>query len=335
MSASTRVPTVELVCPRCRGSGPGHALDEALRCPGCGVEHGSVRVDDGPRVAVLLDADEAATGLAATARILERLDAGPGALAEAPTAEDAPYLSALATFAGSHYGRWASPPLPTPELAWIEAALAHAHALPDGPVLILGAATVGEALALPPAREPARELVALDGSVPLLGFASGLAARDQWLPVQTTPGRYAARRLALPEPVRERLARVRLVAADAREPPLRPGAFALVLALNLLDSITHPRELLLQARALLAPGGALLLSSPFNWNDEVTPPARRLDDELPPHADRDAELERRIAALVPDLALRWSDRDVPWPLRIHDRLGCDFRLHAMLWQHEF
>ena len=330
MSTPTREPTVELVCPRCRGSGPGHALDEALQCPGCGVEHGSVRVDDGPRVAVLLDPDEATTGLAATARILERLDAGPGALAEAPTPEDAPYLSALATFGGSHYGRWASPPLPSPELAWIEAALAHARVLPEGPALILGAATVGEALALP----PDREVVALDGSVPLLGFASGLAAGDQWLPVQTTPGRYAARRLALPEPVRERLARVRLVAADAREPPLRPGTFALVLALNLVDSITHPRELLLQARALLAPGGALLLSSPFNWNDEVTPPERRLDADLPPHADHDAQLEARIAALVPDLELRWSDRDVPWPLRIHDRLRCEFRLHAMLWQHE-
>lgn len=320
--------TVELVCPHCRGAGPGHTLDAALRCPGCGAQHTSVRVDDGPRVAVLLDPDQAATGLAATERILERLDAGPLGLAEPPTAEDAPYLAALATFGGAHYGRWAVPPLPTPSLDWVEIALAHAQALPDGPVLILGAATVGEALALP----PHREVVALDGSVPLLGFASGLAARDQWLPVQTTPGRHAARRIALPEPERERLVRVRLVAADAREPPLRPAAFALVLALNLLDSITHPRELLLQARALLAPGGALLLSSPFNWSDDVTAPARRLDADLPPHGDHDAAIVARLAALWPDLVLRWSDRDVPWPLRIHDRLRCEFRLHAMLWQ---
>jgi SAM-dependent methyltransferase len=304
-------------------------LDAALRCPGCGVEHASVRVDDGPRVAVLLEPDDAAAGLAATARILERLDAGPDALAGVPTEDDAPYLSALAIFGGAHFGRWATPPLPSPSLRWIDTALAHARPLPAGPASILGAATGGEALALP----PEREVVVLDGSVPLLGLLSGLAAVDQPLPVQTTPGRYSTRRVALPGPVRERLRRLRLVAADAREPPLRPGAFALVLALNLLDSITHPRELLLQARALLAPGGALVLSSPFNWDDHVTPPARRLDADLPPHADRDAALEARLAALWPDLVLRWSDRDVPWPLRVHDRLCCEFRLHAMLWQH--
>ena len=36
---------------------PGIGDPDAL-CPGCGVEHGSLRVDDGPRVAVLLDPDD-------------------------------------------------------------------------------------------------------------------------------------------------------------------------------------------------------------------------------------------------------------------------------------
>lgn len=319
---------VPLTCPRCRRIGPGHVLDEALACPGCGMEHASVRVDDGPRVAVLLEPGDATAGLEATTRILERLDAGPSGLDDPLPDADAPYLAALATFGGAHYGRWAEPPLPTPALDWIAGALAHAHALPDGPVLVMGAATAGEALALP----PGREVVALDGSVPLLGFASGLAARDQWLPVQTTPGRHAARRVSLPDAVRDRLRRVQLLAADAREPPLRPGTFALVLALNLLDSITHPRALLVEAQALLAPGGALLVSSPFNWDDHVTSPALRIDAGVPAHVDRDAEVEARIGALLPAMTLRWCDRDVPWPLRVHDRLRCEFRLHAMLWQ---
>src|SRR5262245_51975279 len=98
MTTATHEPatsTVELVCPRCRGAGPGHALDAALRCPGCGTEHGSVQVDDGPRVVVLLEPDEATSGSAATARILARLDAGS---VEAPGDDDAAYVSALATF---------------------------------------------------------------------------------------------------------------------------------------------------------------------------------------------------------------------------------------------
>ena len=56
--------------------------------------------------------------------------------------------------------------------------------------------------------------------------------------------------------------------------------------------------------------------------------------ELPPHADHGAAIEARLAELLPHLRLRWSDRDVPWPLRVHDRLRCEFRLHAMLWQRE-
>lgn len=140
--------------------------------------------------------------------------------------------------------------------------------------------------------------------------------------------------LEVPEPVRARLRRFQLVAADAREPPLRPGSFAIVLALNLLDSITHPAVLLRQAQALLAPGGVLLLSSPFNWDDAVTEPSLRLDADVGPDDDHGSIVEERIQGLLPRMRIHWSDRDIAWPLRIHDRLRCDFRLHAMLWVHE-
>lgn len=312
--------SVSFSCPRCSAA----PLDPSLRCPTCETEHGSVRVDDGSAVAVLLDTQDAQHGLAATTRVLEALDGGPSAV-EAIGSTDADVLSALATYGGAHFGRWAQPPLPTPDLGWVPRALEQAEGLPDGPALILGAATAGEALVL-----GERETIALDGSVPLLAFASGLTAADQWLPVQTTPGRYGLRRLVLPSEVRERLRRVTLVAADARRPPLPTGGFALIVALNLLDSITHPRELLLRAQALLAPGGALLVSTPYNWNDDVTAPPERLDAGVAPRADRAAEVEARVAALLPQLRLTWSDRDVPWRLRIHDRLVCEFRLHAML-----
>ena len=313
---------VELVCPRCR---PEHerVLDAALTCPGCERTFPSVSVGGGPSVAVLLDDDDAAAGLGATERILEGLDEDDFTRY---FAADPDHVSALATHGGAHYGQWMKPPLPSPSLAWIGEALERVASMPPGPALVLGAATGAEALCLP----PSRPVVLLDGSVVSLAYASGLAASDQWLPVQTTPKRFTRRMVALPEQQRARLQQFQFLAADAREPPLRPGSFAIVLALNLLDSITHPGVLLHQAQALLAPGGVLLLSSPFNWDDAVTEPSRRLDADVKPGDDHAEAMEARVQALLPRMTLHWSGRDIPWPLRVHDRLRCEFSLHAML-----
>ncbi|MEM7156579.1 MAG: hypothetical protein AAF799_27275 [Myxococcota bacterium] len=317
---------VELVCPRCR---PDHqrVLDVELTCPGCGIRHPSVSVGDGPSVAVLLDDDDAAAGLGATEQILEGLDQEHFAEALAAHPSEA---SSLAIFGGAHFGQWARPPLSTSSLRWITDALERVPSIPPGPALLLGAATGAEALCLP----PSRDVVVLDGSIVQLAFASSLAGSDQWLPVQTTPNRWTRRRIELPEPVRARLRKLQWIAADARQPPLRPGTFAIVLALNLVDSITHPAVLLQQAQALLAPGGGLLLSSPFNWDDGVTEPSLRLDADVAPGDDHAEGVEARVQALLPRMRLCWSDRDVPWSLRIHDRLRCEFSLHAMLLQRE-
>lgn len=69
----------------------------------------------------------------------------------------------------------------------------------------------------------------------------------------------------------------RRLLADALEPPLPGGAFDAVVALNLLDSCRDPLLLLQQMDALLAPGGTLVLASPFAWDPAITPPAAWLD----------------------------------------------------------
>ncbi|KAJ9513718.1 hypothetical protein QJQ45_015472 [Haematococcus lacustris] len=48
------------------------------------------------------------------------------------------------------------------------------------------------------------------------------------------------------------------------------GMFDLVLAANLMDRVPDPQRVLQQARAALAPGGILLLTSPFSWDEEYT-----------------------------------------------------------------
>lgn len=315
---------MNLLCPNCRsGAAP---LTAALICPGCERQWPSVSVDGGPEVAVLLDDSDAAPGLATAQRLLDALE--HGAALPPPSATDRGHLNALAIYGGAHYGRWTQPPLAHPDEAWIGRALARLPSIPDGPALVLGAATVGETLALP----PEREVIALDGSVPMLAFASGLAATDRFVPVQTTPDRYTARRITLPAMTRQRLGAVRLLAADARSPPLPARSVAIVVALNLLDSITDPAALLSATQDLLMPGGALLLAAPFHWNDDVTASPNRLDADVPPAVDHAPAIEARIEAKLPQMRLRWSDRAVPWPLRIHDRLTSSFSLHALLFE---
>lgn len=61
------------------------------------------------------------------------------------------------------------------------------------------------------------------------------------------------------------------VLGDALDPPFAPASFGCVLLANAIDSVRDPSVLLGQADALLAPGGTLLLTSPFAWSPEITP----------------------------------------------------------------
>jgi SAM-dependent methyltransferase len=70
------------------------------------------------------------------------------------------------------------------------------------------------------------------------------------------------------------------VLGDSLDPPLVGGSFDNVLLLGAVDSVRDPWLLLAQADALLAPGGRLLVATPFAWLDEVTPPQKQLDEAL-------------------------------------------------------
>jgi SAM-dependent methyltransferase len=60
------------------------------------------------------------------------------------------------------------------------------------------------------------------------------------------------------------------------------GTFDLVLAANLLDRVPHPHRLLqIVLPRLVRPGGLLLITSPYTWTAEFTPPARWLNDSFP------------------------------------------------------
>lgn len=103
--------------------------------------------------------------------------------------------------------------------------------------------------------------------------------------------------------------RGRAVLGDVHDPPFLAESFDAVLLLNLLDSCREPFLALQQADALLRPGGRLLLSCAFAFQDGVTPPEHRFDERF----------------LLQFLSLRGytpgpdSPRELDWELRVGPR----------------
>jgi SAM-dependent methyltransferase len=126
------------------------------------------------------------------------------------------------------------------------------------------------------------------------------------------------------------------LAADATDPPFRAGRFPLIAAYNLLDNVADPVLLLRQAHGMLAPGGALVLSSPYDWSGRVTPLALRLgasirvgaEDEPDPAAALRDLLRGALPALAPGLTLQLEhEAELPWLLQRHDRSWHLFQSH--------
>lgn len=74
------------------------------------------------------------------------------------------------------------------------------------------------------------------------------------------------------------------ICADAHDPPLIGGSFGAVVLANVLDSCRDPHLVLAQAAGLLAPGGRLICTCAFAFDDAVTAPAYRFSEEALPAA---------------------------------------------------
>lgn len=112
---------------------------------------------------------------------------------------------------------------------------------------------------------------------------------------------------------------VTVVCADALDPPLVPGAFDRVLALNVLDSVADPRQLLSVVDALARPGGEIVLACPYQW----------LAPDPPFGADPAREL---IAFLRAGAGLRapyevLEEAELDWELRRDARSRVGYRIH--------
>lgn len=143
--------------------------------------------------------------------------------------------------------------------------------------------------------------------------------------------RYPRRRLGRHYDVAElaaapALPSVHLICSDALDPPLLPEGFQRVAALNLLDSVRWPPGLLSVVDGLCAPGGEILVSSPFAWQSGVVDEAGRIgggDPEAALHAQLTSGRGLSAAYTIEETA------ELRWQLRRDRRSAQSYRVHFL------
>lgn len=117
----------------------------------------------------------------------------------------------------------------------------------------------------------------------------------------------------------------RRIVADATDPPFLPRTFDVVVLPALLDSCQDPGLVLAQAEALLRPGGRLVVTCAYAFQEAITPRERWF------HAQT---LRAALSGGAPflgytlNLRLLEDEDGIPWPLRLSDRL---VHTHATHW----
>lgn len=243
--------------------------------------------------------------------------------------DDAPVprlLEHLSLYLDAHWGDRATPPpdgpAPTWPLAELAARVAARAQEPVAHAIELGcsAGRIVAALA-----EGAEHVVGLDLHFGSLRRARKLVAGQPLRYARRQSGRaYQAVELAPGSAVDDD--RVTWLCADALDPPLVPESYQRVVALNLLDAVRKPRQLLSVLDGLCAPGGELLLSSPYAWQSAVVDESERFGG-----ADPAGWLRRRLEH-GEELRGRYhieDDCELPWTLRKDARSAVSYRLHYL------
>jgi len=120
--------------------------------------------------------------------------------------------------------------------------------------------------------------------------------------------------------------RRQLVCGDALDPPLIQGMFDRVVALNVLDSVRQPRQLLSVVDGLCAPNGELILASPYTWQSTVMEDHERIGGADP--AIDVATILREGRELGARYRIE-DEADVPWTLRRDARSTVSYRVHSL------
>ncbi|HEY2748948.1 MAG TPA: methyltransferase domain-containing protein, partial [Polyangia bacterium] len=228
----------------------------------------------------------------------------------------------LSIYLDAHWGDRATPP---PDdvgdgfgMAAIAARLAERASMPVARAVELGC-SVGRGLF--ELARGAQEIVGVDAQPAALRRARRILDGEALDYGRRIVGRhYTPARIAGVTPA----APIALVCADAMDPPLVPGSFDRVVAVNLLDAVPSPPQIIAVADGLCAPGGELILASPYAWQAGIVADEHRFGG-----ADPAAALRRRLVE-GDALEARYTiddEAELPWTLRRDARSAVVYRVH--------
>lgn len=124
--------------------------------------------------------------------------------------------------------------------------------------------------------------------------------------------------------------RVDFWAADAITLPFTADRFATVGAINLVDCIAAPVNMLHEAARVTSPGGRAFFTTPYDWAETVTDKSIWFGG----HSQRGPWQGRGEDVMLGTLAeagfeILAEDRAVPWHLRIHARSLMRYEMHMV------
>lgn len=125
---------------------------------------------------------------------------------------------------------------------------------------------------------------------------------------------------------------------DALAPPFAPASFAAAVALNVLDCVRSPVQLLKGLLGAINDGGSMALTTPYDWSLNAAAP----DQWLGGHSQRGphrGDSEPVLRGLLTPAAYPHSLSGVcliaemarlPWRVRVHERSATEYELHAVV-----
>jgi len=252
--------------------------------------------------------------------LLPRLNPQTLAVLAQGATDDAPLfrvLEHLSIYLDAHWGDCAQPKPSSPAQIWGGEALFSAlstELAAEQPVrcsIELGC-SVGRGLAQ--LRLSSQLCGGIDLHLPALRAARRLLMGESLPYLRRTLGRTFESARIQPGPLPTEYGASALICADALDPPLAPDTADRVVALNLLDSVSQPPQLVSVIDGLCALGGEVFLTSPYSWQSGVVAEGARIGE---PSDDPSVALRRQLQS---GLGLRGaysllSQRDLPWELR--------------------
>ncbi|HXU72391.1 MAG TPA: methyltransferase domain-containing protein [Polyangia bacterium] len=236
----------------------------------------------------------------------------------------------LSIYLDAHWGDRATPPPDGPAEANVrfgmEAIAARLRARAAAPVERAVELGCGVGRGLAELAGGAREVVGVDAQLAALERARRILDGETLEYARRVVGRHytTARIAAAAAASSVPPANVSLVCGDAMDPPLVPQSFDRVVAVNVLDAVSCPPQIIAVADGLCAPGGEIILASPYAWQAGIVADEHRFGG-----ADPADHLRRRLSD-GDELEARYTIEDeaeLPWSLRRDARSAVVYRVH--------